>query len=84
MIKSGNMRWAGHVARLEDMRNAHNILVGKPKWKRPLGRLRCRWKSNNRIDPRQIMWEVVDWIHVAQDMHRWWALVKTVKNFQLL
>jgi hypothetical protein len=31
------MRWAGNVARMEEMRNAYRILVGKPKSKRPLG-----------------------------------------------
>jgi hypothetical protein len=30
MLKSRRMRWAGHVARMEEKRNAHRILVGKP------------------------------------------------------
>jgi len=33
------MRWAGHVARTEEMRNANKILVGEPEEKRPLGKL---------------------------------------------
>jgi len=37
------MRWVGHVAQMGQMRNAYNILVGKPEGKRPLGRPRCRW-----------------------------------------
>jgi len=36
------MRWAGHVARTGEMRNAYNNLVGKPEGKRPLGRPRRR------------------------------------------
>jgi hypothetical protein len=40
MIKSRRMRWAGHVARMWEKRNAYRILVGKPKRKRPLGRPR--------------------------------------------
>jgi hypothetical protein len=36
MIKSGKMRWAGHVARMDVKRNAYRILVGKPEGKRPL------------------------------------------------
>jgi len=38
------MRWAGHIACMEDMRNAYNILVGKCEGKRPLRRPMCRWK----------------------------------------
>jgi hypothetical protein len=43
MIKSRRMRWAGHVARIGEKRNACRILVGKPEGKRPLGRTRRRW-----------------------------------------
>jgi hypothetical protein len=43
MIKSRRMRWAGHVARMGEERNAYRILVGKPEGKRPLGRPRRRW-----------------------------------------
>jgi hypothetical protein len=51
-----------------DMRNSYNILVGKPERKRPLCRPRRRWEVNIRMCLREIGWEVVDWIHVAQDM----------------
>jgi hypothetical protein len=43
MIKSRRMRWAGHVARMGEKRDADRILVGKPEGKRPLGRPRRRW-----------------------------------------
>jgi hypothetical protein len=46
MIKSRRMRWAGHVARMGETRNAYKILVGKPEGKRPLGRPRRRWVDN--------------------------------------
>jgi hypothetical protein len=39
VIKSRRMRWAGHVAHMGEIRNAYNILVGKPEGKRPLRRL---------------------------------------------
>jgi hypothetical protein len=42
IIKSRRMRWAGHVARMAEKRNAYRLLVGKPEGKRPLGRPRCR------------------------------------------
>jgi hypothetical protein len=37
-----------------EMRNAYNILVGKPEGKRPLGMLRHRWEDNVRTDVREI------------------------------
>jgi hypothetical protein len=46
IIKSRRMRWAGHVARMGEKRNAYRILVGKPEGKRPLGRPRRRWEDN--------------------------------------
>jgi hypothetical protein len=42
MMKSRRMRWAGHVARIGEKRNAYRILVGKPEGKRPSGRGTCR------------------------------------------
>ena len=44
------MRWAGHVARMEESRSAYKILTGKPTGKRPLGRPRRRWEENIRMD----------------------------------
>jgi hypothetical protein len=46
IIKSRRMRWAGHVARMGEKRNAYRLLLGK----RPLGRPRCRWVDNIRMD----------------------------------
>jgi hypothetical protein len=63
VIKSRRMRWIGHVAHMEEMRNAYNILVGKHEGKRP----RCRWKENIRMDLREIGWEDMNWIHLAWD-----------------
>jgi len=56
---------AGHMARMEEMRNAYNILVCKPERKRRLGRPRLRWVGNIRNDLREIGWNDVDWIHVT-------------------
>jgi hypothetical protein len=68
------MRWLGYVGCMGEMRNAYNILVGKPEGKRPL-ESRYRWEDNIRIDIREIGWEVVDWIHLAQDRNQLQALV---------
>jgi hypothetical protein len=52
VIKSRRMRWAGHAARMGERRNAYRILVGKPEGKTPLGRPRCRWVDNIKMDLR--------------------------------
>jgi hypothetical protein len=59
------MRWAGHVARMGENRNAYRILVGMPEGKRPLGRSRRRWVDNIEMDLREIGWDGVDWIDMT-------------------
>jgi len=49
------------------MRNGHESSVGKSERRRSLGRTRHRWEDNIRIDVREIGWECVDWIYLAQD-----------------
>jgi hypothetical protein len=75
MIKSRRMRWAGHVARMGEKRNAYRILVGNPEGPRPLGRPRRRWVDNIKIDLREIGWDGGDWIDLA--------LVKAVMNLRV-
>jgi hypothetical protein len=48
-------------------RNAYRILMGKSEGKRPLGRARRRWVDNIKIDLREIGWDGMDWIDLAQD-----------------
>jgi hypothetical protein len=50
LIKSRRMRWAGHVARMGETRNAYRILVGRPEGKRPLGTPRRRWVDNIKME----------------------------------
>jgi hypothetical protein len=72
MIKSRRMRWAGHVVRMGERRNAYRILVGNPEGKRPLGRPRRRWVDIiKKIDLREIGWDGMDWIDLAQDRNKW-------------
>jgi hypothetical protein len=47
--------------------NVYRTLVGKSDGKRPLGRPRSRWVDNIKMDLREIGWDVVDWIDLAQD-----------------
>jgi hypothetical protein len=77
------MRWAGHVARIGELRGAYNILVGRPEGRRPLGRPRRRWEDNTKMDLREIGFGDVDWMHLAQDRNRWRALVNTVMNLRV-
>jgi hypothetical protein len=65
-------------------RNVYRVLVGKPERKRLLGRPRRRWEDGIRMDVREIGWGSVDWIQLAQDRGRWWALVNTVMNLRVL
>jgi transcription termination factor 2 len=81
MIKSRRMRWAGHIARMGQKRNAYRILVGKPEGKRPLGRPRRRRVDNIKMDLREIGWDGMDWIDLAQERDQWRGLVNTVMNF---
>jgi hypothetical protein len=59
VIKSRKMRWAGHVAHIEERRGIYKVLVGKHEGKRPLGRPRHIWEDNNTMDLQE--WDVVVW-----------------------
>ena len=74
------MRWAGHVARMEESRSALKILTGKPTGLRPLGGPRRRWEDNIRIDLEEIGINVGSWDDSAQDRDYWRALVNAELN----
>jgi hypothetical protein len=67
MIKSREMKWVGHVARMGEGRSVYRVLVGRPEVKRPLGRHRRRWEDNIKMDLREIGIDVTNWIRLAQD-----------------
>jgi hypothetical protein len=83
VIKLRIMRWAGHIARKKKGRGVYRVLVGKPEGKRPLGRPRCRWEDNIRIDLQEVGCGGMDWIRLAQDRDRWWSLVNEVMNVRV-
>jgi hypothetical protein len=64
-------------------RNAYRILVGIPEGRRPLGRPRRRWVNNIKMDHREIGWDDMDWIDLAQNRDQWRALVNTVMNLRV-
>jgi hypothetical protein len=63
-----------------EKRNAYRLLVGKPEGRRSLGRQRCRWVDNIKMDLGEIRRCGVNWIGLAQDRNKWRALVNAVMN----
>jgi hypothetical protein len=64
------------------VRNAYKVLVRRLEGKRPCGRTRREWEGNITANLREIGWEAVDWMHLAQDRDQWQAVGKTVMNLQ--
>jgi len=83
VVKSRRMRWAGHVARMGEVRGVHRVLVGKSEGKRPLGRPRRRWEDNIKMDLQEVGRGRGDWMELAQDRDRWRALVGMVRDFRI-
>ena len=54
VIKSRRMRWVKHVAHMGDRTGTHRALVERPKARRPLGRPRCGWEDNIKIDLQEV------------------------------
>ena len=77
VVKSRRMRWAGHVARMEEGRGVHWILVGKPNGKRSLGRPRRRWDDNIKMDLQDVgVWTGSRWLRIG-------TLVNAVMNLRV-
>jgi len=73
----------GHVARIGEERGVYRFLVGKLKGKRPLGRPRCRWVDNIRMDLQEVGCGYMDWTGLEQDRDRWRELVSAVMNLRV-
>ena len=68
LIKSRRTRWAGNVARIGDKRRVNRGLVGKSDEKRSLGRPRCRWKDNIKMDLQEVgcgLWTGWSWLRIG-------------------
>ena len=77
------VRWAGHVARMCEVRGLYKVLLGKPGGRRPLGRSRRRWVDNIRMDLQEVGCGYMDRIGLAQDRDRWRTLVSAVMNLRV-
>jgi hypothetical protein len=77
------MRWAGHVALMGEGRGVYRVLVGKPEGKRSMGRPRCRWEDNIKMDLQEVGCGGMDWIELDQDRDRWRALFNAVLYLQV-
>jgi hypothetical protein len=66
LFKSRGLRWAGHVARIEEVRGTFKIVTGKPTAKKLLGRPRRRGKDNIRKDLKEIGISTKNWVDSPQ------------------
>ena len=71
------------MARMGEDRGVCRVLVGKPEGKRRLGRPRRSWEDNIKMDLQEVGGGRGDWMELAQDRDRWWALVGTVRDFRV-
>ena len=71
------------MARMEEGRGVHKVLVVKPDGKRPLGRPGRRWEDNIKMDLQEVRRGCGDWMELAKDRDRWRALVSTVMNLRV-
>ncbi|KAJ4441605.1 hypothetical protein ANN_11461 [Periplaneta americana] len=76
-IKSRRLRWAGHVARMGESRNAYRVLVGRSEGKR------CRWEDNIKMNLREVGYDDRDWIDLAQDRELWRAYVSAAMKLRV-
>jgi hypothetical protein len=67
---------------MEETRGTYRILVGRTEGRRPLGRPRCRWEDNIKMDFQDVGWDM-DWIELAHDRDRWRAVVNAVINLRV-
>jgi hypothetical protein len=65
-----------------ERRGKYWVMVGTPEGERPLGRPRCRWEDNIKMDIQEVGCGGIDWIEMAQDMDRWRALENAVMSLR--
>ena len=83
VIKSRRLRWADHVARMEEDRNAFKILTNKPTRRRPLRKSKLRWEDNIKMDLKGVGINTRNWDDSAPKKRDYWrALVNAALNLR--
>jgi hypothetical protein len=72
------MKWVGHVTCMGERKKVYKVLVGKLEGKKALKRPRHRWEVGIKMNLREICWEDVGWIYLAQDRDQWQAVCEHV------
>ena len=80
VMRAQRLRWAGHVARMDEQRAPPQVMEGNPRGRRPLGRPRKRWRVNLREDLQLMNVTQEDWQQQAQDRSRWRQMVRAAKE----
>jgi hypothetical protein len=83
VIKSRRLRWAGHIARMEEGEIAFKTLTGAPTGKIFLERPRRRWEDNIKMDLKEIGINTRYWVDSVQDRDYWRALVYAAFNLRV-
>jgi hypothetical protein len=83
VIKSRRMKWAGHVARMEEGRGIYRVLDGRSEGKRSPVRPRRRWEDNIKLDLREKGIDGENWIRLAQDRVQWRDFVNTAMKLRV-
>jgi hypothetical protein len=73
----------GRWVEMVEGRDVYRVLVGSPEGKRPLGRPRCRWEDNIKMDLREIRIDGANWIRLSQYRVQWRAFVNTVMDLRV-
>jgi hypothetical protein len=71
------------MARMAERRGVGRVLVGNSEGTRPLRRTSRKWNNRISVDHNKNSWVGVDWIDMAQDKHKWWAVVNAFMNLRV-
>jgi hypothetical protein len=74
------MMWVGAYTCMGKKRYAYRVFVGKPEGKRSIGKRRCRWVDNIKVDLKLMGRGLVGWIILTWGMDKCWGLVNVVKD----
>jgi hypothetical protein len=68
---------------MRERKGVYRVLVGTPEGNRPLGRPSRKWEDNIKMDFQEVRCGGTDWMDLAHDRDKWWALVNAVMNLRV-